>query len=175
MTSSSRLVAFYAGSGTDHRGRTRADIHAFSHDELEAEHDFIQWLFPLMTPSPVNSAAPTLDQATIRAFLERPELREALRASFEMMLGFYGFEIPVEHDSAIVRGANWLTTAHNWLTPGNHNFRRITRILRSMALLGHTSLSQEFLTSIEDVCAEHGAVIGSDSMSHWRRAVGGEP
>src|SRR5687767_9226697 len=41
----SRLTEFYRGAGTDNWGRSLAEIWAFSDDELEGIHDFIQWMF----------------------------------------------------------------------------------------------------------------------------------
>lgn len=172
MTSQSPLIAFYSATAPDHRGRTLADILAFSDDELESNHDFIQWLFPLPVPSPVNPAAPTLDEATILAFHARPELRRALRDSFERMLDFYGFELHhAEGEYAIVPGPRWQEAARNWLTPGNHNFLRITRILHSLTLLGHHELATAFLAALEDVYRGHAGVIGTVSVGYWRRAV----
>ena len=81
MNDTERLIRFYDGTGTDHRGRTLADIHAYDHDALERHHDFIQWLFPLPEPSPVNPLAPRLTAEAIDAFHARPELRRALLAS----------------------------------------------------------------------------------------------
>ncbi|MBA3891883.1 MAG: hypothetical protein H0X64_15280 [Gemmatimonadaceae bacterium] len=172
MSRPSGIVAFHDGTGTDHRGRTLAEIQAFSHDDLEAHHDFIQWLFPLREQSPVNPAAPTLDDATIRAFHARPELRAALRRSFDVMLRFYGFDLrETEGGVAIAPGAGWEAAARNWLTPGNHNFLRITRILHSLTLLGHREAAVVFLAALEEVHAAHGGVIGPVTIGYWRRAI----
>jgi hypothetical protein len=43
----SQLLAFYRGEGTDAEGRFLKDIWTWTDDDLEAVHDFIQWLFPL--------------------------------------------------------------------------------------------------------------------------------
>lgn len=42
----SPIVDFYLG-GQDSKGRTLDDILAFSDQQFEAGHDFIQWIFPL--------------------------------------------------------------------------------------------------------------------------------
>lgn len=171
-TSTERLIAFYDGTGTDHRGRTLADIHAFPHERLEHEHDFIQWLFPLPTPSPVNPAAPVLDDQSIAAFNQRPELRDALRRSFEVMASFYGFEVGgTAARPAITRSARWQAGTPQWLTRGNHNFLRISRILKSLSLLGHRELAVAFLDALEEVYDDHREVIGSVSLGYWRRAI----
>ena len=70
-----------------------SQIQQWPDERLEAVHDFIQWLFPLPEPSPVNPLAPVLDRETVEAFAARPELRENLRVSFLRMLRFYGLEM----------------------------------------------------------------------------------
>ena len=43
----SSIATFLDKSGVDGHGRTHADVLALGDPELEARHDFIQWLFPL--------------------------------------------------------------------------------------------------------------------------------
>ena len=47
----SRLLDFYRGLKADTEGRSLKEILAWDEDDLEAVHDFIQWLFPLPEPS----------------------------------------------------------------------------------------------------------------------------
>jgi hypothetical protein len=86
-----RIVAFYEGNAPDDCGRLHRDILQFDDDRLEDVHDFIQWIFPLLERSGASPSAPVLDRAAIEAFRSRPELRAALRRSFDRMLAFYGF------------------------------------------------------------------------------------
>ena len=129
-----RILSFYGGAGEDHAGRRWDDILRWPDERLEQVHDFIQWLFPLPEPSPVNPLAPVLDRETIAAFAARPELRANLRASLERMLRFYGLDL--RDGPTVTRTANFAARARNWLTPNNHNHLRITRILRCCWLLG---------------------------------------
>src|SRR5436190_1156687 len=131
MTEDSRLLDFYGGNGADHRGRVLSDIQRFSLDRLEHEHDFIQWLFPLRTASPVNPEAPTLTDRDIARFRSDPNLAVRLRRSFAVMADFYGFQIR-ERDGAIAihPGDQFERRAESWLNTGNHNFRRVVRIGR---------------------------------------------
>ena len=61
------IVAFYRGDGRDHRGRSLSDIHAFDFHELEFNHDYIQWLFPLPEPSGANARRRLLSKEDIAA------------------------------------------------------------------------------------------------------------
>ena len=72
-----------------------SDIHGFDFHELEFNHDYIQWLFPLPEPSGANASAPLLSKDDIAAFASDESLRKALLQSFELMLQFYGLDLVV--------------------------------------------------------------------------------
>src|SRR3954466_12059520 len=102
MANSSRLIEFYAGRGTDFGGRKIDDVWRMSLDELEYNHDYIQWLFPLRERSGVQPDVPVLEEATIRAF-DSAELHDRLTTSARVMARFYGFEIAEETTGVVVR------------------------------------------------------------------------
>ena len=60
-------------------------------------------------------------------------MQEQLRAAFTRMLAFYGFAL--DH-GAVVQGPRFAAMSRNWLHAGNHNHLRLTRMLRSLHLLG---------------------------------------
>lgn len=170
--SESTLVAFYRGHGRDHRGRLLSDIHGFDFDQLEFHHDYIQWLFPLPEPSGANASAPLLTDEDIAAFQREAPLRASLLRSFQLMLEFYGLELEPHADNVeIRRAAGFDGRRQVWLTPGNHNFLRITRILRSLSLLGERRHAAAFLKRLESIYAEEARTIGTTTVGYWRRAV----
>jgi len=164
------LVAFYAGNGTDSRGRTIDDVWSMSPDALEYTHDYIQWLFPLRERSSVEPLTPTLDDATIVAF-QTLEMQERLVRSAETMAAFYGFRI---HRDANRWRLHLAPTAAErqrvWLTPGNHNFLRHTRIMKSLATLGHGDLSTAWLNALRSLYAQNASVIGPRTLQFWEMA-----
>ena len=172
---SSAIVRFHLGEQPDHRGRFLSEIQRWDHARLESVHDFIQWLFPLPEPSPVNPLAPVLDAANIRAFASRPELRDALAKSFHVMAEFYGFTVTAGEKPEI-HAARDMAHAH-WLTPGNHNLLRITRILRSTRLLGMAQHSSAFFAALEAIYqTDRGSrAIGTVSFRYWKEAAMGGP
>ena len=167
----SKLVAFYRGDGRDHRGRLLSHILGFDFDELEFHHDYIQWLFPLPEPSGANASAPLLSKEDIAAFESDDALRNALRRSFVLMVQFYGLELVEGVTVDIVRGPYFAVRSREWLTRGNHNFLRISRILRSLTLLGLGDDARAFLKCLEGIYVEHARAIGETTVGYWRRAV----
>lgn len=164
------VVSFYEGLGTDHAGRRLAEILAWSDAQLEAAHDFIQWLFPLPEPSPVNPLAPVLDAETIAAFAQRQDLREQLGASLDRMLRFYGLEL--RPGPVVERRPEFARAAENWLTADNHNHLRITRILRCCSLLGLGRQARAFHQALEEIARNYPGRVTARSLEFWRNAVG---
>src|SRR5690606_24745071 len=109
------------------------------------------------------------------AFRSRDDLRAALYQALRRLLAFYGFEIreAAGGESVVIRAPRYLERSRNWMTPGNHNFLRISRILRALTLLGLETEARAFLVALETVHAENDAVIGPVTLTYWRRAVEG--
>ncbi len=170
---SSLLVRFYAGEVPDDQGRFLGDIQKWTPSQLEAVHNYIQWLFPLPEPSPVNPRAPVLDAQTIAEFARRPELRDALRRSLEVMIGFYGFQVAAGPPPAVFPAERWEQAARNWLSPGNHNHLRITRILRSTRLLNLPAYAEAFFAALEALYRTPRGHKGISEVSfrYWRQAA----
>ena len=174
MRRDSALVAFYIGDGRDHRGRSLSDIHEFDFYELEFNHDYIQWLFPLPEPSGANASAPLLSNEDIDRFLSDGLLGKRLLQSFELMLRFFGLGFGGASDAgppSVRKARDFDERRQIWLHHGNHNFLRISRILRSLTLLGCSGYASAFLACLEGIYAENPKVIGSTTIGYWRRAV----
>ena len=167
-----RIVAFYEGSAPDERGRSHDDVLKFDDERLEYVHDFIQWLFPLPERSGAQPSAPVLDDAAIEAFRRRPELRRVLRRSLDRMLSFYGFDWAGDR---IVRSASFPLRSSNWLHEGNHNHLRLTRMLRSLNLLGQREAALALFAALSEIYAEERRIgakrISERSFGFWKRAA----
>jgi hypothetical protein len=161
------LVDFYAGRGTDFRGRTIEDVWRMSLDELEYTHDYIQWLFPLRERSAVQPNVPVLDDSAIAAFAD-PDMRGRLTRSAEVMARFYGF---VMVDSRLELATNAADRQAVWLTRGNHNFLRLTRIMKSLCALGLPDLAQKWLDALRGVYEKNPDVIGPETWRYWTTAL----
>ncbi|HEY8381625.1 MAG TPA: opioid growth factor receptor-related protein [Microvirga sp.] len=150
----SRLHAFLAGTGPDDRGRRATDVLAFSNEELEAVHDYIQWLFPLPTRSAAQPAAPVLTEAEIVAIRADPQALWTLTRAAERMLRFY-------------RETRW------WLTGHDHNHLRISRIVRSLGLLVGPDDARQFHEAILTLHAAAGSPVNARSLRFWAEAAEG--
>ena len=94
MDAESGLLQFYRLRGTDHRGRTLADIRAFDADRLEDDRTTSSsGSSPCPSPAARIPHAPRLSPVDIAAFHAEPALREELRRSLAVMLRFYGLAL----------------------------------------------------------------------------------
>ncbi len=164
---SNPLTAFYRDGARDDRGRTLAEILLWDDQQLEAVHDFIQWLFPLPERSGANPSAPLLDRQTIETFSATPVMRERLGQAFQRMLRFYGLAC---NGTSVERAENFRERAQNWLWPGNHNHLRLTRILRSTLLLGLGAESQALFRALNALYQEFPDRISSRAHAFWSDA-----
>jgi Opioid growth factor receptor (OGFr) conserved region len=166
----SRLLNFYDGTGTDAEGRRLEEIWSWDDGELEAVHDFIQWLFPLPEPSRFNPDAPLLTEEDSTAFRGDERLRANLRRSFERILAFLGLALSA--DGKVVEGPNFAGRAPDvWAYP-NHNWLRITRILRSLRLLGLEDAARALYERLAEFHRGQRFPIAADTFQYWSEAVG---
>lgn len=170
--SPSPITLFYYGGGIDHRGRDLDQLQNQTLNGLECTHDYIQWLFPLRERSSANPHAPRLDDDDIRAFTDSDELRENLVRSLGVMLRFYGLEMTRTPEGIdIQRDDSFDDRKTVWLSPFNHNFLRITRILRSLTLLGCNDYARALFECLRGIYPEYSSVIGQETLSYWQSAL----
>jgi hypothetical protein len=164
----SRLVEFYRGQNADTEGRLLNDILAWSDDELEEVHDFIQWLFPLMEPSQYNPDAPLLTKEDIAVFRNDPVLQANLMKAFDRILTFLGFSLS---DGEVVEGRNFTARIPDVWAGLNHNWLRISRILRSLTLLGMEAHALALYQRLDALYQSRKFPIPADTFRHWTEAV----
>ncbi len=169
----SRLVDFYHGQAADAEGRHLQDLWEWDDDQLEAVHDFIQWLFPLPEPSRFNPDAPLLTDEDRAAFKADPQLRANLLKSFTRILHFFGLSLT--DDGRVAEGPNFTARAPGvWASP-NHNWLRITRVLRSLSLLGLETQARALYEQLEALHRSQRFPIGAETFRYWTRAAEGRP
>jgi hypothetical protein len=168
-----KIIGFFSGERPDSEGRYLRDIQKWPDGPLESIHDFIQWMFPLAEPSPVNPDAPVLDADTISAIRTNSVLQRALRASWLRMLDFYGLEV---RDQGVECAHSFAIKSQNWLRPGNHNHLRITRILKCLRLLGLEQEALAFFACLRSIYelerAQTRPGITERTFRFWEEAAG---
>lgn len=88
------------------------------------------------------------------------------------MLSFYGFELQQSnHGPKVVRGPGFSAAARNWVRRFDHNHLRITRIIRSLRVLGLEAEAEAFYEALREVYDSYKGHIGPESMKYWTRAI----
>lgn len=162
------FVGFYLGKAPDHMSRTLEDILRWSDARLEASHNYIQVLFPLLEASQHVPNAPVLDAAALEEFRKNPAIQKNLLRSFQMMLRFYGFQLDSDKRE-VTRSPDFQAKTANWLFMGDHNHLRITRILKCLSASGLNEYASAFLKVLLPI-AEPGRV-SEETVAYWKRAV----
>lgn len=147
----SRIASFFARTASDHKQRT-LDCYWRQNDAWrESTHDYIQWAFPLPTPSPYHPDAPILREIDSRIIQDSLEARANFRRTIFMMEQFYQ--------------AN-----KRWTGEFDHNHQRITRILKSIRLILPASGEDvKFYSTITLMARKSN--INDMSLSMWANVV----
>lgn len=79
------------------------------------------------------------------------------------MLAFYGLE---RHGNNIVRSKNFKKRSKWWITKNNHNYRRITRILKSLRLAGLDEYADALCEELSQIYIVY-SVISDETLGYW--------
>jgi len=168
------VVKFYRKEIPDAEGRLIDEIRSWNNERLEYIHDYIQWLFPLRKKGSTNFNAPVLDNNQISVFHNDKKLQNEITESLKVMLKFYGLEYNCQEGYInITKSDSWNERKKVWLTYGNHNFLRITRILTSLRILGLSVQSKAFFEALSRIYESEGyEIIGTQTFEIWKSASG---
>ena len=166
------IVPFYLGQ-PDTKGRMIQEIWAWDFKKIEGVHDYIQWLFPLPERSSFNPDAPVVDDEVIQAFHTNTALRQNLLKSLTLMLRFYGLQGGEDNlgDFVVIKSEEYPIRKQEWICVMNHNYLRITRILRCLMVLGLESYAQSFYRCLEQIYREESRHIGAKTFQYWTNAI----
>ena len=171
MAHDERLTRFFGG-GVDDDGRGFDEILGWEDARLEMVHNYIQWIFPLPERSGANPWAPVLDAATIATIRGDAEMQGRLHRAFLRMLAFYGFSL---EGDAVVESPQFAAASRNWLHAGNHNHLRLTRMLRSLRVLGLERDADALWEALRGLYERESAAgrrtITAETLAFWRQAA----
>ncbi|KAI0487048.1 hypothetical protein F4859DRAFT_468006 [Xylaria cf. heliscus] len=171
-----RLVNFFdpTTKGPDSHGRTLDEILDWSDDDLESQHNYIQTVFPLPEGSLFSFDTPIIDEETMLIFTQSPTLKNSLLRALKRMLEFYGFDAKDKEgeDSrlTITPKERCAPGFSHWVRRTDHNHLRITRIIRSLRVLGLEGAANDFYDALIAV-NNHRGRISSSSIGFWTRAL----
>ena len=161
------LFQFLQGKNTDIYGRTFSDILSHKGDKkwLEYTHNYIQWIFPLRKYSSAAPSIPLTDEILCSAIHDK-DIRRNIYDAFLMMVDFYGLKI--EEDGRIL--PNCKQSEMHWLTPFNHNFLRITRIIGCLSIFHFSKEAENFYQAMKSI-AEKNKWFCAKSLIYWKDAL----
>jgi hypothetical protein len=170
MTSGKDSIRRYLGyGGVDHRQRTLDEALAWDDEVLENTHDYIQWWFPLDEPSNFNRHAPVASRAEFEELQGDEPVMAGVELAMHRILRFYGLRL--EPSGAIAKAEEWNLRSQNWAFRQSHNDLRITRILKSLCLLGHRAQAEALLAFLEAIVKERRDPSGQVALRFWRDAL----
>ena len=168
------ILGFYTGNSPDDKGRYIEDILAFTDEELECTHDYIQWLFPNEIPSGCRGApAPLLTEPDCRWFNTHPIMELNVHKVLRRMYEFYGF-LPHLNETMLTQKDDFYKSK-NWYNTQNHNFLRLTRMIKFLRLIGYIQEADGLFDALALVYAQNPLIVGRDTLTFWLNAANIEP
>lgn len=155
MSDENLILQFHQGQRANGSGIWFRDVlEVFVQRHFEGVHDYIQWCFPLPEPSQKQPQTPVLSRRELEAFRASDDLKDGIRKALAVMRKFYE-ESP------------------QWCTAKNHNYLRITRILRCLTLVGLHEEAKEFHAWVVEKSTKQPTMV--DSMPYWDQALDAQP
>ena len=117
------IFSFLELIGLDYQHRSLKDIWPSSNNQIERALDFIQWVFPTTEPSHNVYRGLALSANDLKLVINSDRARASVLKSSEWFL-------------------NFLTKNKNWTCGHDHSHLRITRMFRSLKLVGETATAE---------------------------------
>jgi hypothetical protein len=144
-------IHFIEGSGKTGHGRSFDEIMKYSDQQLENDHQYIQWIFPLPAASMFNSTSPVIDVKELQKY---PQAKEAILGSYEKLTKFWGiYENPVD--------AQRITLLNG------HNGLRFSRFLQSMVYHNQADLAERTLDVVKANLSLLSPTLGRSGKTLW--------
>jgi len=132
------------------------------YDKLEVHHGYIQWLFPIREPG-LNFESQPLTRLEAAAIRADPVTNARVLSSYRLMLDFYGLELMDEVTGVVKRKRDGWQERFNNMERRSHNNLRITRIIKSLGLLGYAHFQEPlvrlFLTRSAETASSATAIV----------------
>ena len=109
----------------------------------------------------------------VAAFADDRQLRQNLLQSVTVMLKFYGWQgvVSEAEELSIKPSSDRQARESEWICPFDHNYLRITRILKCLMVFGLKQPALAFYACLEQVYRERSDLIGGETFGYWKNAV----
>lgn len=144
---------FLSGFCPDGHGRYITDLNVRTDEEIENDCTALQWLFPTHEQSPIEPAAWKLDTEDIYTIQRNTRALWRHREAMERMMQFYA-------DNKM------------WLTVGDHNHKRITRIIMNISFIWGMDDARKFWRFIFAMHSRAGCPVNETTLKFWSDAAG---
>lgn len=151
---SNSLINFYLNDEKNIEDVTIKDILAYSANDLELDHYWVQWAFPLKEKSQANLNAPILTDELIKNVISHPGFYE----KFSMISNHFFNFLNHGNDKPI------------WINKNNHNYLRITRVIKSAKLFGRFDIAEKYYSYVRDLYDKWPDDIGDSTFAYWGNA-----
>lgn len=138
---------FLMGTAKDGKLRYYDEFFRYTDRQLERYHDYIQYMFPTDRKSKYE-LAPTVSVQDARCWGQEEPIVRNMRKAYKRMKQFY-------------------SDSERWITPNNHNYRRISRMLRSMRMFSLNNEADDFFSFVSDIYEKNESIIGSKTYEYW--------
>jgi hypothetical protein len=163
----SKIIKFYEKRATDNYGRSLEEMQHYNYEQLEDIHNYIQWMFPLRKKSSVNLSAPTLKDTDIEYIKNSKTIKNNIFVSTLVITDFWGIGKEFTENRYFIKS----NRVKLWVTPSNHNFLRVTRVLRSLVLFDVKDEAVALLKCLEEIKNNGNQNIIGDSFKYWEDAA----
>lgn len=164
MTTISR---FLSGESPDSFCRNIEQFYGYSHFWLEHDHKYIQVLFPIDEGTQFNRHAPLVSAADRALFANSETLRQHHLRALDFILGFWGL---ARRGVQIYSPTPPNPASHPWLKRQNHNQLRMTRVIRSLSLLGNQQIAENLAQFVIETAKQFDSV-SEQTQHYWRSAL----
>ena len=168
---SMQTVEFFRGTIGNQNGDKWAGILKWSNGALEMGHDEIQWVFPSNEVSMMNVHAPVMTKEESEIFQNDEDLKTKTKETFIRYLDFLELNLVQDDDLVLIESK---VTLPRWMRRFNHNMLRVTRIMKSLRLTGHTKYANALYVCLIVIAAKpenKDFAISQNTWNYWHDAI----
>jgi hypothetical protein len=163
----SKIIKFYENRARDNYGRKLEEMQKYSYEQLENIHNYIQWMFPLREKSSMNLSAPIIKDKDIAYIKDSSLIKGNMLISTLLISDFWGIGKEFTGNEYFVKS----NRIKLWVTPMNHNFLRVTRVLKSLVLFDMKDEADILFKCFEEIRNNGNHHIIRGSFTYWKEAV----